>query len=170
MEHADTPPDVRSSSVWTTSQVRRLVVLWNERASAKRIARILGPEFTRSAVVGKLFRMGLRRTDEQRSEAQSVGGRRSQARLRPPSLPPMPLPPPAPCAVVPRLIGILELRRSSCRWPYGVGEETRFCGHPASAGSYCLAHRAIAYGESLPPLTLEALGAIGRAAPARPHR
>jgi GcrA cell cycle regulator len=149
---------------WTEPTVRRLIGLWRERLSAARIARALGPEFTRSAVVGKLARMGLSRSDEQRREAQSAGARSVRRRSRPPALPPIPLPPPAPCAVVPRLVGILELTPSTCRWPYGAGDEVRFCGHgTAPAGPYCPGHREVAYAGALPPLTLEALEAAGHA-------
>lgn len=168
MEQIETPPADRSCAVWTEARVRRLVGLWNERLTASRIARALGPEFSRSAVVGKLFRLGLRRSGEQRHDAQSAGARWSRARARPPALPPIPLPPPTPCAVVPHLIGILELKRTSCRWPYEVGEETRFCGHrTAPEGTYCPGHRVIAYAGTLPPLTLKALRSAGRTAPTR---
>ena len=169
MEHAKPSSQAaRSPRLWTEPRIRRLVGLWHDRLSAARIARALGPEFTRSAVVGKLFRMGLRRSEEQRIEAQSAGARRSAKRLRPPALPSVPLPPPAPCAVVPRLVGILELCGSSCRWPYQVDGETRFCGHTAaSEGTYCPEHRAIAYCAVLPPLTLEALNGAGSKAHVR---
>jgi GcrA cell cycle regulator len=155
-----TPLAGEAARLWTQARVERLVGLWNQRLSTARIARALGPEVSRSAVVGKLMRMGLRRSDEQRHDAQAAGACHSRARLRPPILPPVPLPPPTPCAVVPRLTGILELGRSHCRWPYHLGDEIRFCGHgAASQGPYCPAHRAIAYSAVLPPLTLEALEA-----------
>jgi hypothetical protein len=130
MDHIETPPSGKTPRLWTEARLKRLVGLWNDRLSAARIARALGPEFTRSAVVGKLFRLGLRRSDEQRHEAQSSGARLSRARrraadraagLRPPEFPHAPLPKPTPCAVVPRLVGILELGRRHCRWPYEVG-------------------------------------------------
>jgi hypothetical protein len=168
MQHPKTSSGGRSgSSLWTEARIRRLVGLWNERLSAAGIARALGPPFTRSAVVGKLMRLGLRRTDEQRHEAQSLGARRSRRRNRPPSLPAIPLPPPASCPVTPRLVGIAELGILSCRWPYEIGEEIRFCGHFATRRPYCPAHRAIAYGATLPPLTLETLYAPERAGAGR---
>ena len=151
--------------LWSEPRVRRLIRLWHERLSAVGIARALGPDFSRSAVVGKLHRLGLRRSREQRIEAQAAGARSSRTRLRPPARPPIPLPPPTPCAVVPRLIGILDLTPGSCRWPYEHGGQTRFCGHAAAPeGTYCPDHRAIAYCGVLPPLTLEALFGVRPAA------
>ena len=158
MEPVETAPEGRKAPLWTESQVRRLVQLWHDRLSAARIARALGPEFTRNAVVGKLFRLGLRRSDEQRHEAQAQGARNSRGRRGPPAFPPMPLPPPTPCAVTPRLVDIMALAPRACRWPYPVDEATRFCGHPARPGGpYCPDHHAVAYFATLPPLTLEAL-------------
>jgi len=159
------PPE---GSLWTEARVARLVELWSARLSAATIAARLGDGISRSAVVGKLFRLGLRRTDEQRYEAQAEGARRTGARRRatshlarrsPPPMPVSPLPPPSPCAVVPRLVPLPLLQRGACRWPYEADGETRFCGHAARGGrSYCPDHHAIAYAEVLPPLTLEALG------------
>lgn len=157
----------REGPLWTEARVARLVELWSERLSAARIAAALGAGVSRSAVVGKLFRMGLRRSEEQRYEAQAEGARRTSARRRavdrsgrpgPPPLPTSPLPPPTPCAVVPRLLPLALLQRGACRWPYEVDGEARFCGHAVRGGrSYCPDHHAIAYAGVLPPLTLEAL-------------
>jgi len=157
--------------LWTEARVARLVELWSERMSAAKIADVLGAGVSRSAVVGKLFRMGLHRSEEQRYEAQAEGARRTSARRRagsgrrgPPALPTSPLPPPTPCAVVPRLVPLALLQRSACRWPYEVDGEIRFCGHAAQGGrSYCPEHHAIAYAGVLPPLTVEALNVFGAA-------
>jgi GcrA cell cycle regulator len=172
MDLIDMPPGGKTPSPWTEARLRRLIGLWNDRLGAAGIARALGPGFSRSAVVGKLFRLGLRPTGEQRHEAQAAGARHSRARqriggvadgARPPALPEAPLPPPTPCAVTPLLVGLLDLRRSSCRWPYDVNGETRFCGHTVGGGGpYCEAHRAVAYLATLPPLTLEAIEAADR--------
>ncbi|HTK34512.1 MAG TPA: GcrA family cell cycle regulator [Caulobacteraceae bacterium] len=172
MDKIERPSHGETVSPWTEAQTKRLIGLWHERLSAARIARALGPKFSRSAVVGKLFRLGLQRTGEQRYDAQAAGARHSRDRrravetvagLRPPILPIMPLPPPTPCAVIPQLVGLLELHRTSCRWPYELGDETRFCGHRVRGeGPYCPDHHAIAYSAVLPPLTLEAVQAAPR--------
>jgi GcrA cell cycle regulator len=152
--------------LWTPDKVERLLALWNERLSSARIAADLGPGFTRNAVVGKLFRLGLKRSDEQRYAAQAAGARQSHRRRsaagwpeRPPAFPVAPLPPPRPCAVVPRQARREEVGAHACRWPYG-GEEVRFCGRRRGSGqAYCPGHHAVAYAGTLPPLTVEELEA-----------
>jgi len=46
--------------------------------------------------------------------------------------------------ITPRLIPLLELEPSDCRYPYGGdkdGDEITFCGHPRQPGaSYCTPH------------------------------
>lgn len=44
---------------WTEDTMRVLRALWNEGKSAAEIATILGDGATRSAVMGKLYRLGL---------------------------------------------------------------------------------------------------------------
>ena len=169
MEPVEPAPEGRKTPLWTEPQVRRLVSLWHDRLSAARIAGALGPQFSRNAVVGKLFRLGLRRTDEQRYEAQARGARDVRARRGPPLFPAAPLPPPSPCAANPRLVEITALESRACRWPYETAGATRFCGLPARPGrAYCPDHHAIAYFATLPPLTLEALDLKGAALGTRP--
>jgi GcrA cell cycle regulator len=48
----------------------------------------------------------------------------------------------------PRMLSIVELDASTCRWPVGDPRTSSFgyCGHPAKVGSsYCEGHHAIAY-------------------------
>jgi GcrA cell cycle regulator len=176
MTNISQPP----SAGWTEARLASLVELWNARLSAAQIARTLGGGISRSAVVGKLFRMGLTRDAGERRAARADGARQSRRKQlaaqaaqrgpgpRPPSFPATPLPAMTACGAAPRLVGILELRPSSCRWPYAVEAETRFCGHGAQADSaYCPAHHRRAYEALLPPLTteqIEALAASGRRA------
>jgi GcrA cell cycle regulator len=164
----DTPRDVPPRPLWTPERVERLLVLWKTRLSSARIAAELGPGFTRNAVVGKLFRLGLKRSDEQRYAAQAEGARRSGRRqraaagfaARPPVFPTAPLPPPTPCAAVPRLVRLEALGAHGCRWPYDGVEGARFCGRRRGPGrAYCPDHHAIAYEGTLPPLTVEELEA-----------
>lgn len=157
---------------WTDDSVRRLLSLWDERLSAAQIAAKLGPGFTRNAVVGKLFRLGVRRSDEQRHEDQSRGaqaaGRRQAVMRRGPPMIPVPPAPPRLCSVVPELVRMTELRSTACRWPYGEAEEMRFCGRPKTAsGSYCREHHEVAYVGALPPVTLEALEPPAHSRPRR---
>lgn len=169
-----TNPSQPSSAGWTEARLTRLVELWSARLSAAQIARQMGEGLTRSAVVGKLFRMGLTRDSAERRAARAEGARQSRrkqramegprrpAQLGPPAEPPATG---APDGAAPRLIGILELKASSCRWPYAVEDQTRFCGCRARAESpYCPAHHARAYEAVLPPLTEAQIEALARKA------
>lgn len=148
---------------WTAERVGRLVELWRAQASATKIAESLGGGVTRSAVVGKLHRLGLMRDAAGRRDARADGARRSQDKQRrqprpsaPSGLPIVPAAAVRPCPVVPRLVGLERLGPQHCRWPYEVAGETAFCGHPAQAGGpYCPDHHRRAYVATLPPLTLE---------------
>ena len=155
----------RPAAGWNEAQVERLIALWGAGLSTAKIAAALGPAFTRNAVVGKLFRLGLRRTDEQRHDAQAQGARQTRAKQRrcegrepgPTMIPAGPLPE-TPCAVRPRMAPLTSLGGRSCRWPYTTDDGPLFCGHPAKAESaYCPDHHAVAYFAVLPPLTVEAL-------------
>ncbi len=163
-------PSQPTRSGWSDARLTRLLELWNARLSAAQIARQLGDGLTRSAVVGKLFRMGLTRESAERNAARADGARQSHrkqrtAKGRPFNPKPAPLPPPSPCQVRPLMTGILELQPSSCRWPCAAAAETRFCGHVKQAGSpYCPDHRRIAYDAVLPPLTMEQIENIARRA------
>ena len=46
-------------SKWTVSNVNRLKELWGTGKTAREIAEILGPEFSRNSVIGRAFRMNL---------------------------------------------------------------------------------------------------------------
>jgi GcrA cell cycle regulator len=157
---------------WTEARLAELVELWNARLSAAQIAARLGDGLTRSAVVAKLFRLGLSRDPAERRAARADGARQSRRKrrgaidprkLRPPAFPAAPLPVGGdPPGLRPLLVGIMELRPTSCRWPYPIEGETRFCGHGAD-GPYCHAHRRRAYDGALPPLTPEQIDALCKA-------
>lgn len=152
-----------SASGWTPDRVRRLVELWRNRASAATIARSLGGGLSRSAVVGKLYRLGLTRDAAGRSDARAAGARhsldkqcRGDRRPAPPEFPAAAAEALRPCAVVPRRVPMESLQSVHCRWPYEFAGDVVFCGHPAKAQSpYCPAHHRRAYVATLAPLTLE---------------
>lgn len=166
---------------WSEDRLAKLVELWSARLSAAQIALQLGENLTRSAVVGKLHRMGLTRDSAERRAARADGARQSRRKQRavevaqgrrpgpaPPAFATAPFPEAPACEVVPRLLPILALGGHACRWPYAGEEGTRFCGHAVQADSpYCAAHHRRAYTNRLPPLTpkqIEALAAVdGRA-------
>lgn len=153
------------NTTWTEARLARLVELWNAKSSATQIAEQLGGGLTRSAVVGKLFRLGLSRSSADRQTARADGARLTRRKQRiaqgrspgPPPLRPDFAPKGLSCRVKPLLIDIMSLKPASCRWPYPTQEGMRFCGHGRQAGEgpYCADHHRRAYDGSLPPLTRE---------------
>jgi GcrA cell cycle regulator len=150
---------------WPDARVEALKRAWREGLSASQIAARLGDDLTRSAVIGKLHRLGV------------SGGRKPSA----PRLPLAPSPPrsvgrPALTLVTPgRLEPILDappisaasgappfrpgpkylrdMTARECRFGLGdpgpgAGAFQLFCAAPTSGHAYCAHHRAIAI---LPP-------------------
>jgi GcrA cell cycle regulator len=128
------------------AQLRRL---WETGASARRIAGELGAGVSRSAVLGKIHRLGIAALAP-RIARRPAGGTAAPARL-PWSVPPEP----ADCAPWrddpgadadiprPQRRSLLTLTAATCRWP--VGDPARpgffFCGAPSEPRRpYCRAH------------------------------
>lgn len=157
IEQDDEQEGAASPPGWTDERLARLLALWAVRTSAGRIAKQLGGGLTRSAVAGKLFRLGLTRDAEERRAARAEGARASHERGR---LPRAGRPTLAPTnrasGSSPQLTSLIELTPAQCRWPREFAGETYFCGHPVRPESpYCPAHHQRAYLAKLPPLTLE---------------
>jgi GcrA cell cycle regulator len=153
---------------WTDERVADLRKLHLDGLSAEHIARKLGG-VTRNAVIGKLARLGLGRSEAARVVAATVkrraagggstGARKSppvtigvagngmvfdRGQARPPAEPMPPTPPPAPASLKLRMI---DPGFGGCRWPIsdpgpGRGEEMRFCCAPRPEGAIYCAHHA----------------------------
>jgi GcrA cell cycle regulator len=149
---------------WSDARVELLKKLWAEGLSSRDIACRMGLD-SRSAVIGKLHRLGL--SDQMRGKVKppaipriprpktAPAYRKAQparASLASPSLPPQP----APVAMIDDEIeippharkGLLDLERGDCRWPIGHPDQAGFgfCGRSAALGiSYCQAHAQRAY-------------------------
>ncbi|QTC92825.1 GcrA family cell cycle regulator [Brevundimonas goettingensis] len=140
------------ASVWTQDRIDRLRTLWLQGRTAEQVARALGADITRSAVLGKVHRLGL------------SAGRPAPPVKRP--VQPRPLPParPLPLKAVAKtrsriptpedvpvretgLATLLSVGRRDCRWPMGDPRAEGFslCGLKAVRGAYCARHGAIAY-------------------------
>lgn len=155
---------------WTDNRVEEVRAMWHEGQSFDAIAYLLGDGISRSAVAGKLHRMGIKRGKPKRiirprqkreryTYAEGMKPERVQ-RFHPPkpnintiNARPMPRPPEklkgepfvAPMAARKTC---MQLTPGDCRWPYGhVGEPGFFfCGAPAFPDKpYCAAHCRIAY-------------------------
>ena len=151
-----------TTSAWTEDRIDRLRTLWLEGHSAARIARELGAGLTRSAVLGKVHRMGLSAGRPRPRGASAVV--RSPPRDRRPPSPPVSeaLAGPAPVPDQGRTT-LLSVRRCECRWPYGDPRAEGFslCGRPVARGAFCGPHAAVAYrpGRQTPE-SLEALAGL----------
>lgn len=138
------------TSVWTEDLVDRLKVLWREGRSAAEVARAFKNGVTRSAVLGKVHRLGL---SEGRISAKAATPRvkpMPAPRGRPTSAPRVKAPSPRIAIVAVPKFGtatILSVRRFDCRWPYGDPERPGFalCGRKVARGAFCAAHAAIGY-------------------------
>lgn len=143
------------TSPWARVDEDELRRLFDERLSAGRIGLLIGR--SRSSVIGKLNRLGLKRGD---TPTQGIG-KRSRAPRKPVKLPParawLRKQEPAPKVVPfkprepekplqPLNVGVYDLTPVHCRWPVsGEKEHTLFCGRPRVTGSsYCGPHAALA--------------------------
>ncbi len=157
------------ASSWTEDRVSRLKTLWLEGRTADQIARDLQNGITRSAVLGKVYRLGLSagRPGRSATPKSPVGLRPNIQRLRSPSpkaTPPGPAwegtedecPPSGG-------VSILTVGRDQCRWPYGDPSRAGFslCGRRIARGAFCESHAAVGY-RTPPgdPLSLLALAAL----------
>ena len=143
-------------SWWTEDRVTELRARYANGESGSQIGIAMHAK-SRNAVVGKLYRLGLRRRlpigaktelkrqpRTKRNTVHHIDGRiffKGDAVTEPE--------PPAQF-VNPKLL--LELNQCDCRWPgTGRGAEMLYCGAPALNGySYCLTHCRIAFQPRLP--------------------
>jgi GcrA cell cycle regulator len=137
-------PDKRVS--WTRQRLDRATAMWRAGHSGLTIAVALGT--TRSAVMGKLIRLGLRRGPVQEKADKASNGRGAMRLNRENREPWFPPPQPQPRSeAAAKAIPFIALERHHCRWPVGgEGATTLFCGGNAHAGyPYCAAHCRMAY-------------------------
>ena len=119
---------------WTEERISLLKKLWEEGASANRIAEQIGT--SRNAVIGKVHRLGLSKREspiKRNPQSPSYSRKRKSQEL-----------PPSPS----KGITILDLTERMCRWPKGdPGDpDFQFCGGKVIPGApYCATHAAQAY-------------------------
>jgi GcrA cell cycle regulator len=154
---------------WTEERVELLRKLWIENFSAGRIAAELGG-VSRSAVIGKIHRLGLSERDQPTSSVKrqctprlsrgdrrpwrpaSIGNTALKAdpeMLAMPETQPFPADVPFPAAVpVAKRLSVENLTEHTCKWPIGDPrmEDFHFCGHASlKAPPYCEYHARLAY-------------------------
>ncbi|WP_309630349.1 GcrA family cell cycle regulator [Brevundimonas sp.] len=138
---------------WTDARIGRLKTLWLEGRTAAQIAGELQNGISRSAVLGKVHRLGLSAGRPGRpavSQAAAPRPRIGRAMAGPadrgaagPASVPAEQAPDLPTGG----LTILTVRRGQCRWPYGDPAQAGFslCGRPVARGAFCIGHAAVGY-------------------------
>lgn len=119
---------------------------------AREINAKFGTAYTRNAALGRGQRMGLRAPERPKKPPKAKIPQAPKRHERNAAKPVQAAPAPERAAPVklrcvgisPRLLSLVELEASDCRYPYGGDKENEpitFCGHPRLAGSsYCAPH------------------------------
>jgi GcrA cell cycle regulator len=137
--------------IWTRERIELLKRLWTDGETATAIAARL--RMSRSAVLGKVFRLRLRPAKKAAAASARSGTallRRRHKRRSPIKHRAKPAAPAAPAAM-PSGKTLFELTNGSCRWPHGQpGTKTfHFCGAPGAdlegGRPYCERHARRAY-------------------------
>lgn len=143
-----------TQSAWTDERVDRLRTLWLEGRTADQIARELKNGISRSAVLGKVHRLGLSAGKPGRAPAASRP-KTPRARVEPSATRPVKSAstgaPSLPAECTPDLpsrgMTILTVKRGQCRWPYGDPAHAGFslCGRPVTRGAFCAGHAEVGF-------------------------
>jgi hypothetical protein len=130
-----------------------LIDMWNDDKTGSEIAEALG--MSRSAVMGKLYRLRAAKYIEYKTipvrhkdDTPEKRAKREKRPYRSPYLGPVvPLPPKPAVTVNTQGIGLMDLRRSSCRFIIndGPAQGFLFCGKEKEKGPYCADHRKLCY-------------------------
>lgn len=155
----------RYTSIWTDERVEQLKQLWADGLAVSQIAAQIGEGVSRNAVIGKIFRLGLSKRAQPRSNVPRAPRRRTAT----PTLSILPLFDLGPMNnIIPETpinpVSFFDLQPHHCRWPCdGQRLSILFCGNDAMRDRpYCSAHHRRAYVPSRPPQTKEQRAAIER--------
>ena len=125
---------------WTQEAIAELTQRWTVKGeSSGQIAKAMGGKLSRSAVIGKLHRLGIQGNRTVRPEPPKV-------RLEAARQPPMPYVSKLAEAPGPRSASLLWLPGLGCKFPVGTAlpgraDELLFCGEQRERGeSYCTRH------------------------------
>ena len=139
------------------STIELLKETWVEGLSCAQIAKLI-PGATRSAIIGKVHRLGLEgRSRPSRPMTQRVPREQRPTKPAPKRAPSpkldtaaLPAPPSPPVRYVeegPGLATVLTLDAHMCKWPIGDPRKATFtyCGRRRDEGPYCIEHARVAY-------------------------
>lgn len=164
--YCDRNGPARNSSTWSPERDGVATSLYVAGRSASEIAKALGGGVSRNAVIGRLSRMGVTRTDRpnktqsaprsfKRAKAPRVvsnrsadaqgGGANIMNRVE------APLTPMGKDHGLTATATLTTLGAHACKWPIGDPRDADFgfCARPRTHHAYCEAHRAVAY-QSVP--------------------
>jgi GcrA cell cycle regulator len=139
-----------STTPWTADLVERLTALWAEGYTATQVVNELADgKITRSAVIGKVHRLGLpRRKPRQPAQYRTRESYRRGSKPPKPPLPQPPKPPPPPPSpgLQPKMrrLPFFKLGPRHCHWPLGslLDPPRLFCGGDTNKGEvYCPHHK-----------------------------
>lgn len=156
---------------WTQERSDLLIRLWQAGVSARQVALQIG--VTKSAVMGRLHRLGVKRGELGTAEARKAAREATQARAaeresaRQRALASARVAAKAAaeqamtlrCAALADLwsrpggVRLEDVRAGQCRWPLADvpdGVAVRFCGDDVAKGAYCATHHAVAYRPASP--------------------
>jgi GcrA cell cycle regulator len=134
-------------TIWTEAKIEEIRALWGKGLTAREIADRLGEQFSRAAVIGKAFRLGLARHKPAYTSTDN-GRKKPVPRPAPPPLPKlMPLPPERPGAPQMRRLQLVQLADNHCRWPVGDPHLPgfHFCAADTLGAVYCPYHMRVAF-------------------------
>ena len=152
-----------TASAWTDDRIGRLKTLWLEGQTAEQIALDLANGITRSAVLGKVHRMGLSAGRPGRPPKRPGTGPKPPRLAPTGSLAARPIDARPVAATEHGLVTVLSVRRCQCRWPFGEPGAADFslCGQPVTRGAFCALHAAVAYRPAADtPRTLDRLALL----------
>lgn len=133
---------------WTPERNDVLRTLWLGGNSASSIGKMLG--ISRSAVIGKVHRLGIKRHEDTPKERPV----RSEKRRRPVVVPISREPQPA-SAIKVLTEAVIACDDDHCRFPIGDPMNDpanfRFCMAPVEVGSYCSEHHALCKTKAFKP-------------------
>lgn len=138
---------------WSSEKTAKATDLWSRGFSATEIAKLIGCP-SRNAVIGKIHRLGLRRTDAQRpKKPKAIRAKPDRkAKLLPTQVHPNHKPDnrPVRSASIAPLNLTLLMRGDGCKWPSALAlGEHLFCGQSRAEHSpYCVAHHKLAFARS----------------------
>lgn len=132
---------------WNDEMMEKLRMLWEKGLPASEIAKELGPDVSRNAVIGKAHRLGLEaRPSPVKAAADGAAAAAAPGAEKPKAK--------APAKVAkPQRTSLLELSDKVCKWPIGHPGEAdfHFCGKASNPGyPYCAEHCAVAYQAQMP--------------------